>query len=294
VTNVAAAGRTVRGATRIVRRFGVTVVGPPGDARRLRHHRVHRIGPLPASYAAAVRAHPAPFVVPLERTTTPCGFSYAEGGWHPYAVALAEHLDDPERPYEGSVLHRYYECFRPMSVQEALLGPGPPLPPIDTWPPVPKLYKHLWTLTPRRVRSTIAASEGWRSNIKQHLGPQPRAQARDHLARIQAVYDSVCRDGYRPETYRDGVVTGYFLERDGQVRFMVVLGNHRLAAFHAAGVREVVARIHPGHPPVINRDRLETWSRRSGQVVPTAVAERVFDELFTETGARKAARLGLR
>jgi hypothetical protein len=281
------------GAAGVARRFGFALVGS-GHAAELRHHRVHRVGPLPEPFVRVVRTHPAPFLIDLERTTTPCGFSYAADGWHPYAAALEEHLTDPALPYERSILHRYYHRFRPQNVQEVLLEDvSEPLPPLSTWPPVPKLFKHLWTLNPRRVEQILGRSTAWARNIKQHFGPQSAEQARAHLARIVAVHDSLRERGYRPDAYPDGTVTGYFLESDGDYRFMVVLGNHRLAAFRAAGVDRLVARLHPGHPPVINAARLEHWSRRSGRVLPLSVARRVFGKLFTETGTEKARTLGI-
>jgi hypothetical protein len=277
----------------IVRRFGYVVVGS-GNGGEVSQHRLHRVGPLPTPYADVHRSYPTPFELDLARVTTPCGFSYDEGGWHPYVAALEEHLAEPDLPYERSILARYYARFRPTNVQEVLLEDvEAPLPPLDGWPPVPKLYKHLWTLNPRRLGRILRDSEGWERNIKQHFGPQSAAQAGAHLARIVAVYDSVRRGGYRPDAYPDGIVTGYFLERDGEFRFMVVLGNHRLAGFRAAGVRRILARLHPGHPPVINAARIDRWCRRSGRVVPPEVARTVFDKLFTETGSAKARTLGI-
>jgi hypothetical protein len=277
----------------IVRHLGYAVVGS-GERREIGQHRLHRVGPLPTPYADAHRSHPTPFELDLTRVTTPCGFSYAEAGWHPYVAALEEHLARPDLPYERSILARYYARFRPSNVQEVLLEDvGAPLSPIDRWPPVPKLYKHLWTLNPRRLERILRDSEGWARNVKQHIGPQSAAQAAAHLDRIVSVYDSVRRGGYRPDAYPDGIVTGYFLECDGDFRFMVVLGNHRLAAFRAAGVRRILARLHPGHPPVVNASRIEQWCRRSGQVVPPEVARAVFGKLFTETGTTKARTLGI-
>jgi hypothetical protein len=281
------------GAAGVARRLGFALVGS-GRATEIRQHRLHRVGRLPAPYTDVHRTHPVPFEIDLDRVTTPCGFSYAPGGWHPYVAALEERLANPGLPYERSVLCRYYARFQPRSVQEALAGDTEePLPPLDRWPPVPKLYKHLWTLTPARVERILAESVGWEGRIKQHVGPQTREQALGHLARLLDVHRSVRERGYDPAAYRDGVITGYFLEDRGEVRFMVILGNHRLAAFRVAGVERVQARLHPGHPPVVNADRLDRWSRRAGGVLTPEVARRVFAELFSEDGDRKARRLGI-
>jgi hypothetical protein len=277
----------------IVRRFGYVVVGS-GHRREVGQHRLHPVGSLPTPYADAHRSHPTPFELDLTGVTTPCGFSYDETGWHPYVAALEEHLAAPDLPYERTILARYYARFRPTNVQEVLLEDAKaPLAPLDRWPPVPKLYKQLWTLNPRRLERILRDSGGWARDIKQHIGPQSAAQAGAHLSRIVTVYDSVRRDGYRPDAYRDGIVTGYFLEADGDYRFMVVLGNHRLAAFRAAGVRRVLARFHPGHPPVINASRIDEWCRRSGSVLSPEVARAVFEKLFAETGTTKARTLGI-
>jgi hypothetical protein len=137
----------------IVRRFGYVVVGS-GNGGEVSQHRLHRVGPLPTPYADVHRSYPTPFELDLARVTTPCGFSYAEGGWHPYVAALEEHLADPDLPYERSILARYYArsdrptCRRPPRGRRGTAAAARPLAaraqalqaPVDPQPSAPRAH----------------------------------------------------------------------------------------------------------------------------------------------------------
>jgi hypothetical protein len=235
---------------------------------------------------------PTTFEVDLAKVTTPCGFSYHPDGWHPYRDTLTELLAEPDIPYERTTLARYYEGFQPRTVQEALLEEiDEPLEPIGRWPALLPLFKHLWALTPRYVAKILADPREVKG-ARQQFGPQPVDFGRYQVERVGESYESL-RRGYRPQDYPDGYLTGYFLVRGDDYRFVVFHGNHRLAAFERLGIDRPLAIVQRGDPPVVDADRLEMWTEGRYGVYPRGVAQLLFDKLFTETGREKAERLGL-
>lgn len=274
----------------VLQKSGRALVGS-GGLSQLGSYSVQRMR-LPEPVISGF-AEPTTFEVDLERITTPCAFSYHPQGWHPYRATLAELIREPGLAYGQTSLHRFYDLFRPVTVQEAILEDEPrELDPVGRWPAVLPLFKHLWALTPARVRQILAAPER-EKGARQQFGPHPREFGQYQLERAWQAYESVRTRGYHPEQFPDGYLTGYFLVRGGDYRFVVFHGNHRLAAFEALGVRRLVARPHRGHPPVIDADDLEPWIDGRYGVFPPEVARRLFDKLFDERGDGKARNLGL-
>lgn len=274
-----------------LQKAGYALVGS-GGVRQRHAYSVQRMR-LPEPVISGF-AQTTAFEVDLDRVTTPCAFSYHPNGWHPYRESLQQLIHDPDLPYEDSALRRFYDGFQPTTVQEVLLEDvRDPLDPIATWPALLPLFKHLWALTPRRV-DEILASPHTQKGARQQFGPHPPEFGRLQLQRTWTAYESLRSRGYRPTEFPDGHLTGYFLVRDDDYRFVVFHGNHRLAAFEALGVTRVLARPHRGHPPVVDQRELHRWTDGRYGVFSPAVAQRLFDKLFDERGAHKAERLGLR
>jgi hypothetical protein len=273
-----------------LQQVGCTLVGS-GGWRRLDTYSIQRLS-LPVPVISRF-AQPVEVEVDLDKVTTPCGFSYHRDGWHPYRETLRELIERPDLPYGETTLCRFYEGFQPQSVQEVLLEEvEEPLEPIATWPPLLYLFKHVWELTPRHVAAILRAPEEHKGG-RQQFGPQPPAFGQTQVERLWRVYESVRRVGYRPGRYPDDYLTGYFLVRGDDYRFMVFNGNHRLAAFKELGIERVRARPHRGHPPVVDADRLDRWSEGRYGVLPADVCRQLFDKSFDELGRAKAQRLGL-
>ena len=272
-----------------LQKAGFALVGS-GGLPRFHRYRVHRLR-LPEPVTSGFLRATA-FEVDLDRVTTPCGFSYAPDGWHPYRETLDQLLVNPDLPYESTALCRFYDGFQPSTVQEALLeDASEPVEPLCRWPPRLALFKHLWSLTPRDV-SRILAAPHLHKGPRQQFGPQDAEFGRVQVRRMWDAYRSVRDNGYQPEAYHDGHLTGYFLVRGDDYRFVVFYGNHRLAAFRALGVQRLLARVHPTDPPAIHWEDLEASSGNFG-VLPADVARRVFTKLFEETGRPKARAQGL-
>jgi hypothetical protein len=276
-----------------LRQRGYEVIRSAGH--RSTSFRIQRVT-LPGGVRPACSRPDGTFLVDVARMTTDCGFSFAPGGWHPFVRTLEEYTRDPGLVYDASTLHRLHERFQPQSVQDLLLEEiTTPVQPLSEWPPIRRLFRRVWALTPwlaERELRTERARPG-RGRTWLYFGPTPEDFRREEFDRLTGVYDNIRHHGYRAALAATSPINGYFLKRGGDYRFVVLNGNHRVAVLAHLGIREVPVVIRVGHPSVVDEDRLDQWSLARGGLYPRGVAALLFEKMFSETGCDKAARLGL-
>ncbi|GAA3725702.1 hypothetical protein HDA32_003104 [Spinactinospora alkalitolerans] len=256
-------------------------------------HAAHEWGSAPDGVPPTLRGKP--FWVDLEQVTTRCAFSYVDDGWHPHWAALAEYQRDNDIDHSGSTLARFFASFVPTTLHEALFSPAStPIAPFDRLPPLPLDFcKRIWELDKDRVDSLLAtAPENLTPRGNPHYGPVSADWVRREFGRIVRIYESVRSTGYRPEHVEDGYVHGYFLVRGSRYRFVVLEGNHRLAALKVLGERRVAATLWPSLP-LVRYEHLDEVVKQRGLVFSADAARSVFLQLFEETGRRKARDLGM-
>lgn len=237
------------------------------------------------------------FVVDLDKVTTYCGFSFAPGGWHPFVEMLREYEANPDLRYEDSVLYRLYERLTPATVQEAIFDDETePLSPLDRLPALHQVLKSLWQLDARDAARLVAQAPHAPvlDEHSRYLGPKTVRGGAAHFQRVVHLYESVRRHGYDPQRFGGGRPRGYFLVRDGEYRFVMSRGNHRIPSLRVLGITHFVATVRVHHPPVVDEGHLRRWSTDAGGPYPMPVAERLFDRMFTATGAERVAALGVR
>lgn len=236
------------------------------------------------------------FVIDLSKVTTYCGFSFAPSGWHPFLEIIREFEADPSLRYEDSALWRLYDRFQPATLQEALFDNEPVLPPLDRLPAQRRLLRSLWALDPGEVRRLVgqAPHRPTLDEASRYYGPKTTPAGEWHFRKVIDLYASIRRHGYDPVRFGGERPKGYFLVRDGDYRFVIGHANRRLAGVRAAGVPSIVASFFEHVPPVVDEAELARWSAERGGAFPLDVVTRVFDRLFTATGAERADALGLR
>lgn len=252
---------------------------------------------LPFSLPAGVeRAGAASFVVAIDKVTTYAGFSLADAGWHPFEALLRQYQADPALRYEDSVLRLLYERLTPTTVAEAVFGDAEhALSPLDRMPASHEVMKSLWQLDARQVQQLAARVPQPRSpdDKSRYFGPKTPAGGAVNFEKVLALHDSIAKHGYDPDTFGGTLPRGFFLVRDGDYRFVMSRGNRRLPVLKVLGTSHVLAAIRVHHPPVVDESALARWSTAAGGPYPSAVAERLFDQMFTTIGLERAAALGL-
>lgn len=232
--------------------------------------------------------------VDVDRLVNRAGFGYGPSGWHPYVAALDEHLAEPGRPYEASILARFYDRFRPRTVHDLLLGgtdcpPGP----LVTWPAVDPLVD-VWSVTAGLVeKERRRHRDGAPLPHSQYRGPVRPDYGAQHLERVVEFHRDARATGYRPEESSAGHITGYFVT-DGQDHvFVVGHGNHRAAALSRLGLTRVPVVLRPAHPPVVARAEAARWSDERGGLMDPHEAHAVIGRLLARDDRARAAALGL-
>jgi hypothetical protein len=236
------------------------------------------------------------FIVDVDRITTYCGFSLADGGWHPFLELLRAYEHDKELPYEDSVLCRLYERFTPATVAQAVfVVPDLPRAPLDRMPAEHEVMKRLWQLD-RRAVDAIVAQAPYSPILNGHpryFGPKTPTAGREHFDRVIELYESVKRHGYNPARFGGGRPRGYFLTRGDDYRFVISRGNHRVPALRLLGIQQIVATCRVHHPPVVDEDQLSRWSLDENGPYPRDTVRALFDAMFSATGSERAQALGL-
>ncbi len=111
------------------------------------------------------------------------------------------------------------------------------------------------------------------------LDPSTSQAIDGEFNRVRRLLRSIQDQGYRPELYGD--IQGYFLQLDGEYRFVVKGGKHRAAALTHLGFESIPVRMRPLFPRVIDGERVREWPFvRSGQMsadFALAVMRRYFE-----------------
>ena len=105
------------------------------------------------------------------------------------------------------------------------------------------------------------------ADVKPHkfFGPSTPQKIDREVQRLQAVLGSIRKQGYKPDKYGD--IQGYFMRLDGEFRFLVCSGKHRVAALTHLGSESIRVQMRPLWPRVIEGNRVGDWPLvRSGGV----------------------------
>jgi hypothetical protein len=115
----------------------------------------------------------------------------------------------------------------------------------------------------------------------QQFGPVSPEKIRLEARRLDTVLESIKRDGFQPSLH--GYPQGYFLYRsDGDWRFVVRGGLHRVAALSHLGYPRIEAQFFPHYPRFVSEADLEAWPLvRSGAILE-AEARAIFDQFFRD------------
>jgi hypothetical protein len=243
----------------------------------------------------------ASFRCPIDQCVTVNGLNYSKNGWHPFVAAVTEYLEKTVTSYEGSVLQRYYDKWRPASAAEALIDP-------DSAPAAfRELHPCLMYLFPWNALTQEQILQGIRqwslkdyreyglddydfdkSGFKHH-GPVDSRLGEIEWQRLVRVAESVQRQGFRREL---GQIRVILIKRGHDARFMVNGGGlHRTAAMRALGETSVPATFM--HPWIVDVKDVEKWPRVRQGMWPVEQAKRYIDHLFDFDARSWARELGM-
>lgn len=219
-------------------------------------------------------------VIAPEEASTIFACSFADQGWQHLRRTLEEYDRHPDIRPEQTTLYRFLTQFRPSSICDLLeprAGARRALP----------IFVYPWGTF--RRGETSSPKEASRSRF---CGPSTTHFVAEEFARVIALYEDMKRRGYQPWKFGNTFIGGTFLvSNDGERRFIVLQGNHRLAVLAHLGVRRIAVRDVRGYVRELYERDVESWSlvRTGACDVPTARA--VFRLFFEQNGWHVERRL---
>ena len=208
-----------------------------------------------SSLADRLKARGVRPVIPLAKAS---GYRFTKigpGGDSPHQLASTVYLQTGSRAAVGEFLTSFLETHRPKSLAEMLFSSDDPsLYPLTGLHPLTRFQP--WDPLIERTAGFLGQSE-----IGQVIPDRITKKAERQIA----VLESLQRYGYRPEAYRGGYITGYFVVHEGDYAFIVRNGMHRLGVLAALGTTEIAVRLSKDRPSLIDASGVSNWAHvRSG------------------------------
>ena len=279
----------------LFRYFGLEVTGieskpkpPPvyGDLEKVLG--LHRIG-VQASYEC-----------PLDQCLILNGFSFSGTGWHPFVEAYRDMFAGSGKiQFQGSFLEKYYKTWTPGSAGDAVAGfEGAPTtlasiapftlhaPWMEACPQDRQALMERIILDENRVAGCpeLDARDGYGLH-----GPVSEKKGEIEFRRLINIYNSIKANGY-VRTQGDGDVTAIGVEYNGDFRFCVMHGQHRVAAAAALGLKTVPVNI----TKVVHYTEIGHWSQVYRGFWSEMQAKQFIEHLFSFDSKSWAEKMGLR
>lgn len=189
--------------------------------------------------------------VPISECVHFGAFPYGSRGYNPYESYLIRFSSNKESAREEFV--EFLKFYRPQHMGE-LLGLE-----LSRWYPN---WCFPWTL--RLGSSASAERAGWHTNpadcpdIITHFSPRgiPRARIEEEFRWLEDVHSSIRVNGYHENGTRP-VIARRLEAPDGSKAYLLLDGNHRVAALSSLGVAKIRLRFTPLR--TVRLKHLRTW-----------------------------------
>ncbi len=219
-------------------------------------------------------------IISPEDATTIFGCSFSTSGWHHIRQTLAELDVNPHLNSAESTLARFLRDFLPTSIS-TLAG-------VKNEDQLP-LFVYPW--------GTFSdGSSGTNKNVAQSrfCGPSSEKFIAEEFARTSELYRHMRVSGYQPTKFPNSFISGTWLEAvNGDRRFVVMQGNHRMAVLAHLQTKHVAVRTSSASLPFVRECDLENWPLVASGQCSVAHARQVFNLFFKKNGWHVAALLGL-
>jgi hypothetical protein len=241
----------------------------------------HPVARLRYAFANGLRRLTCPWHqsnIRMQEATTLFGCSYGEAGWHHIRQTLCEYDANPTLEPAASTLALYLKRFLPesISVLANVIGEEP-LP----------LFVYPWgTFTKRSIDTP---KDPWASRF---CGPSTDDFVTEEFQRTIRLYSEMRQKGYKPTKFPHSFIQGAWLEaNDGNRRFVVLQGNHRLAVLAHMGSEPVAVRVISQALGHIRESDIENWPLVANGRCSLDNARRIFNLFFSENGWHIARRI---
>lgn len=106
----------------------------------------------------------------------------------------------------------------------------------------------------------------------------------EQLQLLAQLYEKISEEGYCPELYPSGYVSGYVLQDQNHSKFIVTSGAEQLAILSAMDQRWCLARFANFAPRLVNPETINSWPQVALGNYSKQEALEIFHNVFTATG----------
>ena len=189
-----------------------------------------------------------------------------DSGWHPLVATAHDMLTAQRiRPFDESVLARYYEVSNPVDARHAMIKPECGPSELSAYPPYTHHLPWLEVTPEQRSRHiakiiveenrALGAHELDASHGHGFHGPVSTAKGLLEFGRIRHLVESIGRSGYdRRISGADPTAEAIFRGNDFILR--ITDGHHRIAILAASGISHVPITV----TKVVRADECEHWT----------------------------------
>ncbi len=230
--------------------------------------------------------------VDIKDCTSINGFAFGQG-WHFLVETLEQYKKNRSIKYEDTALAKYYECYQPQNLLEALFGKN-------------KTDNDSDFLALTKYRSPQNAPMPWTpmkmvtKSFKRNSGDYgPKDKFSNYgihrMRRLISIYGSIKENGFDEEKNSEigDHIKGILLKRNNEYKFLVVNGNHRIAALSALGYQKVSVRSCKKFPSIIDIDNCPNWPCVKKGIYNENAARKILLHYFEENGLNKAKEWGI-
>ncbi len=228
------------------------------------------------------------FEVELNKCVDLYGADFTDD-FHHFTQVLKEYQDNPKLTYQDSVLKTYYGYFQPNNLEEALFIKKGRAPRLNRgWIGYPwfwdKSQKLIFTSKPGETR--VGGNH--------FFGPNTDEFGDAELKRLVPLYDLLKEQGYHPELFADGYISGYLLVKGDDYRFVVTEGQHRIACLAALGYEKIRCRFsnQPQYPHLVLWEEMKKWPQVANKAYSLNLALKVFERFFAKGVGKE--RMGIK
>ncbi len=210
------------------------------------------------------------YVFALKDCRTIFGAGFGVGQWHHLVETFREIEKQNELNYKNTSLYKFLKNFRPKSICDLVTcSDGTKLP----------LFQYPW--------GSFNTFDGKKDPLKSRFcGPSEDSFIEEEFHRSIRLFKDLKKSGYRPLSPNNDYVSGSILEKlNGEKIFVVLQGNHRLAALAALGITEVEIRLYPSIvKPFIREKDVLSWNRVKSGDCSVEDSLRIFNWFFDQSG----------
>ncbi len=207
-------------------------------------------------------------LISIDQAVTIFGRQFTSGSAHPLVETIKEYKKNCDIDYCDTALYRYHSAFKPNNTNVALgasVGEKP-LP----------LFQYPWG--------------GFRLNYKgdknqtksRFCGPSDDDLIDKEFHETINLYNNIKNNGYKLIS-KKSVIGGTFMIRDnGEKKFVVLQGNHRMAVLSALGYKKVFVYTMTGYQEYIHESSLQDWSMVKNGACSSTISHEIFNAFFNE------------